>query len=297
MLIPEISYNISSPDEAFKASLSRLNILLDELRSNFTKSIEGLQSDLNKGQERMVAQLYEQNQTMLQNPKLQMQPQALPVSDLSLSKVTSQNIFVSAKTKPSKYDPSSFWTPTQLTKLDHLRQLIPLPCKIVVKSGLGGVAEDKNLTITQLTSEDSISKSETSCLRNPTQVIKVSSCQQLNIPKSETSPLWTKTRFATPLSCDLKPDITKPNSRKISVSAKTKPSNSHPSIFLKLTQLTKVAQFHQLVRKFHRIMPQTWHIVSAEGLGTGRSIICIFHRPHVTDSSRRNFENPKSIWA
>ena len=38
--------------------------------------------DLNK--------VHEQNQTMLQNSKLQMQPQALPVSDISLSKVIYQ---------------------------------------------------------------------------------------------------------------------------------------------------------------------------------------------------------------
>ena len=40
--------------------------------------------------------LHERNQTMLQHFKLQMQPQAVPVSDLSLSKVTYQNILVSA---------------------------------------------------------------------------------------------------------------------------------------------------------------------------------------------------------
>ena len=36
----------------------------------------------------------------LQNFKLQMQPQAVPVSDLSLSKVTPQNIFVSDDLNP-----------------------------------------------------------------------------------------------------------------------------------------------------------------------------------------------------
>ena len=37
----------------------------------------------------------------LQNFKLQMQSQAVPVSDLSLAKVTSQNIFVSADLDPN----------------------------------------------------------------------------------------------------------------------------------------------------------------------------------------------------
>ena len=36
----------------------------------------------------------------LQNFKLQIQPQAVPVSDISLSKVTYQNIFVSSDLAP-----------------------------------------------------------------------------------------------------------------------------------------------------------------------------------------------------
>ena len=39
--------------------------------------------------------LHERNQTMLQHFKLQMQPQEVPVSDFSLSKVTYQKILVS----------------------------------------------------------------------------------------------------------------------------------------------------------------------------------------------------------
>ena len=39
--------------------------------------------------------VHERNQTMLQNFKLQMQPQAVPVSDVSLYKVTYQEILVS----------------------------------------------------------------------------------------------------------------------------------------------------------------------------------------------------------
>ena len=40
--------------------------------------------------------MYNYMVSQLQNSKLQMQPQAVPVSDLSLSKFTSQRIFVSA---------------------------------------------------------------------------------------------------------------------------------------------------------------------------------------------------------
>ena len=48
--------------------------------------------DLNK--------VHERNQTMLQNSELQMKPQAVNVSGLSLSKVTSQKIFISDDLNP-----------------------------------------------------------------------------------------------------------------------------------------------------------------------------------------------------
>ena len=63
MSVPELPYNIYSTEEAIKDSLRRVNILLDELWSSFTKSIEELRSELNKGHERMAAQLHERNQT------------------------------------------------------------------------------------------------------------------------------------------------------------------------------------------------------------------------------------------
>ena len=74
MSVPELPYSISSPEEAFQASTRRINILLDELCSNLTESIEEFHSDLNKGNEIMVAQLHERNQTLLQNYKLKMKP-------------------------------------------------------------------------------------------------------------------------------------------------------------------------------------------------------------------------------
>ena len=84
----------------------------------------------------------------LQNFKIQMKPQAVPVSDLSTSKVTSQKIFVSA-----------------------------------------GIVLDLD----------------------PVQVITQAFSESSNIDP-HTSRLQTQTQFATPLSCDIKPDITKPNS-------------------------------------------------------------------------------------
>ena len=100
MSVPEVPYDIYSLEEAFQASLRRVGISLDELRYNFTKSIEELRSNLNKGNKKMIAQLHERNQAMLKNPKLQMKPQAVPVSDLSLSKVTSHKIFISSDLAP-----------------------------------------------------------------------------------------------------------------------------------------------------------------------------------------------------
>ena len=97
-------------------------------------------------------------------------------------------------------------------------------------------------------------------------MIKAASCQRIKISKSETSRLWNQTRFVTPISCDPEPDITKPTSRKIAVLAKTKPYKSDPSIFRKPTQLTKVAHFHQLMSKYHWLIPLTWQIFTVEGL-------------------------------
>ena len=119
----------------------------------------------------------------------------MPVSDLSLSKVNSQKIFVSADIDPDLYPFQG--TTRFLSKLSNL--------------------------------------------------------------DPQTSRLQTQTRFFTPLSCVLEPDITKPTSRKIVVSAKTKPSKSDPSSFRKPTQMTKLSHFHQ-------VMPLYCHIVTTAGL-------------------------------
>ena len=54
------------------------------------------------------------------------------------------------------------------------------------------------------------------------------------------------------------------------------------------TQVIKLGSFHQLI-------PRTWHIVTAEGLGPGQAILCILRNPHLTDSYSCDFENLKNL--
>ena len=152
---------------------------------NFKLQIKYMVNTLHERNLLHLNKLNELNQKMLKMFKLQMQAQAVLVSDIYLSKFPSQKIFLSAETNPYKSNP--------MTKLDHFRQLMPLPCKIVTTAGLDDVSEDKISTIAQSTSKDSIHKSKTSRLRNLTQMIKVDSYQQINISKSKTSRLWTAT--------------------------------------------------------------------------------------------------------
>ena len=122
---------------------------------------------------------------------------------LEITKSTSKN-------NPFKSDPSSFQKPTHHTKVDHLHQLITLPWNIVITAGLDGVSKDKILTITLSTSKNNISKSKTSRLQNPIQIIKVASCHQLMtqpcqivtqstfeniVSKFRTSHLWRPTQM------------------------------------------------------------------------------------------------------
>ena len=92
MSVPELPYNISSPEETFQTSL---RIILASLR-NITKSIgelrDELRSDLTNSKER-IQTMSNSMVAQIQNFKLQMKPQAVPVSDISLYKVTPQKIF------------------------------------------------------------------------------------------------------------------------------------------------------------------------------------------------------------
>ena len=94
MSVPELPYKISPPEEVLTC-LRKITKLIDEFRESFDE----LRLHLNKR--------YERNQTMynsmvakLKHFNLQTKPQAVPVSDLSLSKVTSQKIFVSYDLAP-----------------------------------------------------------------------------------------------------------------------------------------------------------------------------------------------------
>ena len=81
---PELPYKISSSEE-----------ILTCLR-NITKEVDDLRLHLNKVRLH-DNKVHYQFQTILQNFKIQMQPQAEPVSDLSiLTKSTSRNIFASS---------------------------------------------------------------------------------------------------------------------------------------------------------------------------------------------------------
>ena len=84
---PELPYNISLLDEA-----------LDYLR-NMTKIADDLRLDLNK-MRLHYNKVHRQNPKTLQNFKLQMLSQAVPVSDFSIYKVTYQKILVSSDMGP-----------------------------------------------------------------------------------------------------------------------------------------------------------------------------------------------------
>ena len=86
--VPELPSEISSPEETFHNSLRRVYISIDELHLEPTKSQERLQTLSNY--------TFAYNQIF----DLQMQPQAVSGSDISLSKVTSQKIFVSSNLDP-----------------------------------------------------------------------------------------------------------------------------------------------------------------------------------------------------
>ena len=148
MSVPQLPYNMSSPEEAL-ACLRKITKLIDEFCSDFND----LRSQLNKIHETNKT-IYNSMVAQLQNLKLQMQPQAVPVSNISLYKVTSQKKLVSADLAPD---------------LDPVQ----------------GIA----LVFSETSNHD-----------------------------LHTSRLQNQTRFVTPLSCDIEPEITKPTSRKIVVS-------------------------------------------------------------------------------
>ena len=95
MLVPKIPYRISSPEEPLDCQRN-ITKSIDEL----CKSIDELSSYLNKVHERNKT-MYNYMVAEIQNLKLQMHPQTVTVSDISLYKVTSQKKF--------RLSRSSFW--------------------------------------------------------------------------------------------------------------------------------------------------------------------------------------------
>ena len=163
---PELPYLISSSEEALA--------LLRKITDDFCKRFDNLFDDLCKRFDNLcdnfckrfdnlcdnlclhLDKVHQQNQTVLRNSKLQMQPQAMPVYDFSiLIKPTSRKIFASSDLAT---DMSS--------GLDYGVAIAP--------SFRGPSNHDPHI-----------------------------------------SRLRTQTRFFTPLSCDLEPDIPKPTPRKI----------------------------------------------------------------------------------
>ena len=72
---PEPPYKISSSEDLI-ACLRKITKFIDALRDNFRLGLNDMCLHLKK--------LHKRNQTMLQNLKLQMQPQEVPVSDFSI---------------------------------------------------------------------------------------------------------------------------------------------------------------------------------------------------------------------
>ena len=151
---PELPYKISS-SEKILACLEKIIKGVDDLCLHLNK----VRLHDNK--------VHYQLQTMIRNFKLQMQPQAKPVSDFFiLTKPTSRNIFASSDLATD------------------------------LSSGL-----DYGVAITP-------------GFRGPSN------------HDPHISHLRTQTRFFTPLSCDLEPDITKPTPRKIFASSDMAPDPS-----------------------------------------------------------------------
>ena len=88
MSVPELPSKISSPEYTLQTSLRRVYILIEDMRSDLTKLQERLKNMFNS----MISQH--------QNFKLQMKPQEVTGSDLSLSKETSRTILFLADMDP-----------------------------------------------------------------------------------------------------------------------------------------------------------------------------------------------------
>ena len=135
-----------------------------------------------------------------------MKPQAVPVSDISLFKVTSQNIIVSDDMAPDLdpvqeiarfFSKNSNQEPHTSRLQTQTRFVTPLSCDI-------------GPDITNTTSRKMVVSADLDPVYGIAQVFRKPSNHD-----PHKSRLLTQTRFVTPLSYELEPDITKPTSRNI----------------------------------------------------------------------------------
>ena len=170
----------------------------------------------------------------LQNFKLQMQPQAVLVSDFYISKVTNQKILVSDDmdidldpfqsiaqvfSKPFNPEPHTSRLRTQT------RFLTPVSCDLEPDISL----PVSDLSISKVNHQNIFASADLDPDMDP-YLDPVQSIARVFRKTSNhdphTSRLQTQTRFFTPLCCDIETEITNPTSRKIVVSSDLDPDPS-----------------------------------------------------------------------
>ena len=139
-----------------------------------------------------------------------------------------------------------------------------------------------------------ISKSKTSRLRNPTQIIKLTSCDQLMTrPWYIVTQSTSEKKFQVRNITTSKPDtydqgIQLPSTHAPNlvdfypVNLQNKISKSETSWLQNPTQIIKIDSYHQCI-------PQPCNIVTKEGIGPVCAIVCILRKLYLTDNSSRDF--------
>ena len=158
----------------------------------------------------------------LQNIKLQMQYMfnILTVSDLSLSKVTSQKIFVSDDLNPD-LDPVQ-----EIARVSSETSKFFTPLQCDLKPEIDLETEIKNPTYRKIVVSSNLSPDTSADLASRKIVVSSDLAPDLE-PVQEISRVFRETsKFFTPLQCDFEPEINKPTSRKIVVYSNLSPDMS-----------------------------------------------------------------------
>ena len=258
---PELPYKISSSEEALallrKSSEEALALprkiinRIDDLSKRFDNLCDNLCLHLDK--------VHHQNQTMLRNSKLQIQPQAVPVSNFSiLIKPTSRKIFASSDMA------------TDLSSgLDY---------GVAIAPGFRGSSNhDPHIsrlrTQTRFFTPLSCDIEPDTTKPNPRKIFASSDLAPDLDPVQAIAPVFSETsKFFTPLQCDLEPEINKPTSRKIDVSSNLSPDPS-----------SDIASRNIVVSSDLDPDPSA-------GLNFTRVISQGFNEPYLLNSSWRDFE-------